>query len=70
MALPLTTRDDPASGEKLYTSRTTDGGVEWGEFTPHWNYLLDTLDASTMQNAEVIGGSAGVAYAITCAKKA
>jgi len=61
--------DAPATGEKLYTTRTTDGGLEWGEFTPHWNYLLDTLDASTMMNAEVVGGSGGVAYAITCAKR-
>ena len=53
--------DEPATGEKLYTTRTTDGGLGWGEFTLHWNYLTDTLDASTMQNAEVVGGSSGVA---------
>jgi hypothetical protein len=61
--------DDPANGEKLYTTRTTDGGMEWSEFAIHWHYLNDTLDASTMANAEVIGGSAGVAYVITCAKR-
>jgi hypothetical protein len=61
--------DEPATGEKLYTTRTTDGGESWGEFTLHWHYLNDTLDAATMHNAEVVGGSNGVAYAITCAKR-
>ncbi|RPH96619.1 T9SS C-terminal target domain-containing protein [candidate division KSB1 bacterium] len=61
--------DEPARGEKLITSRSTDGGVTWIDAVQQWNYLLDTLDAATMQNAEVIGGSNGVAYAITCAMK-
>jgi len=61
--------DAPQKGERMYTERTTDGAENWTGMSVRWDYVVDTLNAYTMQNGQLIGGSNGVAYVITCARK-
>jgi hypothetical protein len=52
--------------EQLWTSTTADGGDTWTNFTRHFDYVVDQLVASTLNNCELVGGATGVAYVITC----
>jgi hypothetical protein len=52
--------------EQLWTSTTADGGATWINFTRHFDYVIDQLNATTLNNCEIVGGTEGVAYVITC----
>jgi len=52
--------------EQLWTSTTADGGATWINFTRHFDYVIDQLNAPTLNNCELVGGATGVAYVITC----
>ncbi len=51
--------------ESLMTSRTTDGGITWTDFTTRWGFITDLIDPGTLNNNEIVGGTNGVAYVIS-----
>jgi hypothetical protein len=52
--------------EGLYTNYTTNGGSTWIGFSRRWHFQDDQIDAGTTSNCEIVGGTNGVAYVITC----
>lgn len=45
---------------------TTDGGANWADDVAIFHYDPDQIDAGTVQNCELVGGTDGVAYIVTC----
>ncbi len=45
---------------------TTDGGTTWAPNWSVYHYVDDQIDAGTVNNCEIVGGSAGTAYIISC----
>jgi len=45
---------------------TADGGATWADDMALYHYETDGLDAGSVENAELVGGTGGVAYIVTC----
>lgn len=45
---------------------TADGGETWAEDVAIYHYETDGIDAGTVLNAALVGGTGGVAYIVTC----
>jgi hypothetical protein len=50
------------TAEALWTSRSTDGGLTWGDFTRRWEYNVNTFDAGSTAQSSILLGTNGTAY--------
>jgi hypothetical protein len=50
----------------IMTARTTNGGADWIDFGERWNYIPTSMEWATVQNAGLVTGPNGVAWAYFC----